>query len=746
MENTDAFKIEDGVLTRYAGADADVTVPEGVETLGGEAFRSSTTLRRVVLPRSLRRIEAEAFWGCAALEEIVFPPELRAVGAGAFSGTPWLEKQRAGCLYLGRVLYKYIGGMPPDTALEIRPGTVAVAGGALRDCAGLRAVAFPESLEEIGSWAFQGCVSLREAVLPAGLTALGAGAFCGCEKLRRAVLPETLRAVGRRTFKDCASLRELVVSPRLTDWGESALRGCRALADENGFVIASGVLFDYCGAGGEAVVPEGVETIGESAFCDNAAVTTLRFPASLKTIGRRAFERCASLREAPLPPGLKALGAEAFHLCRSLTEAAIPDGCAAVEPYAFMGCASLRALRLGAGLRRIESHAFMGCTALENVEFPEGLEQIGDSAFQKCRSLTALQLPGSLRRLGAAAFGDCSALRSLRVPAGCMDAPDETWLLSRFPNVEIYDLWLTGNTRFDEWVDKSFAAAILRRKDEYASALMRRDSGEAMDGLLRLLGAPSLGTIERYLAESLRLGCREVTAALLSWQRAHFDEQALQRAQDARMDKELGLLEYSEEELLALFRCAEEDGETRILEYRGTDSLVTVPARIGARRVTGFCLSRSERGVTANLQHVAPITDVVIEPGVERIGDYAFQRCGALIGVTIPESVRSIGAYAFSMCRSLTALRLPDALETLGDGAFSDCAALAALEIPARVKRVGQLTFKNCGNLRRVRIPQSVEYVWPNAFEGCGRLTVCGEPGSYAERFALENGFPFEAV
>ncbi len=745
MENGQAFTIENGVLTKYAGEAVDVTVPEGVEAVGDGAFRFSARLRRVVLPKSLRRIGAEAFWGCAALEELVVPDGLLSVGAGALSGTPWLEKQPAGCLYLGGVLYKYVGEMPPDTELKIRPGAVAVASGAFRDCAGLRAVAFPESLSELGSWAFQGCVSLREAVLPEGMTELAEGVFCGCEKLRRAVLPETLRRVGRRAFKDCAALRELVFPAELTDWGESALRGCRALADANGLVIASGVLFDYCGPGGEVTVPEGVETVGESAFCDNAAVTALRFPASLQRIGRRAFERCAALREAPLPPRLTELGAEAFHLCRALTAAELPSGCASMEPYAFMGCASLRRLTLGAGLRQIGSHAFWGCGALERVEFPEGLESIGSSAFQKCLSLTELRLPDSLKQLGSAAFGDCVGLRRVRVPAACMDAPDETWLISRFPNVDLYDLWLTGGTDFDPRVDRSFTAAILRRRDEYASEIMRRDSGAAMGGFLRLLGELPLGTLERYFPESLRLGCREVTAELLAWQRAHFDEPTLRRAQQERVDKELGLLDYSEEELRALFRFAEAEDGLHILEYRGLDSFVTVPARLGARRVTAFCLSRSERGVTGNLQHVAPITDVVIEPGVERIGDYAFQRCGALCGVTIPESVRHIGAYAFSLCRSLAALRLPDALLSLGDGAFSDCAALEELEIPPGVRRIGQLSFRNCGRLRRLRIPLGVEYVWPNAFEGCGRLTICGEAGSYAERFAKENGIPFAA-
>lgn len=43
-----------------------------------------------------------------------------------------------------------------------------------------------------------------------------------------------------------------------------------------------------------------------------------------------------------------------------------------------------------------------------------------------------------------------------------------------------------------------------------------------------------------------------------------------------------------------------------------------------------------------------------------------------------------------------------------------------------------------------VYIPASVTSIGYNAFAKCGRLTIHGEKGSCAERYAAENGIPFK--
>ena len=62
MSNIDDFIIENGVLKKYTGADADVIVPEGVTEIESYAFTAgdmsivNNTLVSVKLPNSLTSI------------------------------------------------------------------------------------------------------------------------------------------------------------------------------------------------------------------------------------------------------------------------------------------------------------------------------------------------------------------------------------------------------------------------------------------------------------------------------------------------------------------------------------------------------------------------------------------------------------------------------------------------------------------------------------------------------------------
>ena len=62
-ENTD-FLISGGVLVAYRGDAEEVTVPEGVRVIAGEAFADHDEIRKVILPVSLQNIDERAFAGC----------------------------------------------------------------------------------------------------------------------------------------------------------------------------------------------------------------------------------------------------------------------------------------------------------------------------------------------------------------------------------------------------------------------------------------------------------------------------------------------------------------------------------------------------------------------------------------------------------------------------------------------------------------------------------------------------------
>ena len=116
------------------------------------------------------------------------------------------------------------------------------------------------------------------------------------------------------------------------------------------------------------------------------------------------------------------------------------------------------------------------------------------------------------------------------------------------------------------------------------------------------------------------------------------------------------------------------------------------------------------------------IRRVVIDDGVEEIGDRAFSDCTSLEEITIPNSVTSIGEEAFSGCRSLKEITIPNSVEKIGKFAFFRCESLQNAEILGDVKTIEIGTFKECG-LRKFKVPKSVVTIREDAFRGCYELS-----------------------
>jgi len=66
-------------------------IPEGVKSIGTNAFIDNTDIEEVVLPESLISIEDCAFSGCTGLKKIKFPQGLKKIGPFSFFGCESLE-------------------------------------------------------------------------------------------------------------------------------------------------------------------------------------------------------------------------------------------------------------------------------------------------------------------------------------------------------------------------------------------------------------------------------------------------------------------------------------------------------------------------------------------------------------------------------------------------------------------------------------------------------------------------------
>ena len=68
----------------YWGENSEVTIPEGVQSIGDCAFSGCNSLTSLTLPSSLKLIGDSAFWGCSSLTSLTLPSSLQSIGYWAF--------------------------------------------------------------------------------------------------------------------------------------------------------------------------------------------------------------------------------------------------------------------------------------------------------------------------------------------------------------------------------------------------------------------------------------------------------------------------------------------------------------------------------------------------------------------------------------------------------------------------------------------------------------------------------------
>lgn len=131
----------------------------------------------------------------------------------------------------------------------------------------------------------------------------------------------------------------------------------------------------------------------------NNRPTKINIPAQIggvpvSAIGDHAFQRSA-LEVISLPEGMKTIGASAFKNCRYLREIHLPARIPAIEKECFSACEDLREIALPAGVLRIGQGAFEVCCNLTSIRIPASVQEIGEDAFYGCDSLRDVHYGGS---------------------------------------------------------------------------------------------------------------------------------------------------------------------------------------------------------------------------------------------------------------------------------------------------------------------------------------------------------------
>ena len=500
-----------------------------------------------------------------------------------------------------------------------------------------------------------------------------------------------------------------------------------------GITGTGGAIFAGCEELGSVSLPNSLKNIGQSAFWGCTALTEITIPENVDTICESAFRACdrmTAIRVAPeneyffsqdgvlldgkrseliqypagkkdasyqIPDTVMIIGPYAFSECTRLTELVIPDTVTEMGNSMCEFNTALQKVTIGSGVTEIPAAAFIYCPALTEVRMPKGLTCIGSFAFAGCQSLTEVTIPSTVNEIYYSAFSGCEALKNVTIPDS----------VNFIDSCAFFDCAMTEVTipASVTTIEAYAFGYCFDDEDEYYNFAPIEDftiRGEYCSAAYRYAKDNGFNFVP-LSDTTVFTGTCGVSGDELTWS----------------FDMETGLLNIS--------------GNGAMADY---DYMDPAPWNCFADM----------------------ITDVNLEDGVTRIGEFAFYCCEAVTNVTLPDSLTSIERAAFYYCINLTNVDIPEGVTTIGDDAFSRCFSLTNVNIPEGVTTIGEWAFMNCTSMTSVRIPASVTTIGDLAFgygyqeghKGVPYLiegfTVYGYTDSAAATYAAENGIRFIAM
>lgn len=360
------FSSQDGVLynsdktelLRYPVglSGSTFSIPDGVTTIGENAFYYSPSLTGIKISNSVTAIRDTAFGYCSKLTDLTIPSSVESIGGGAFVGCLGLTgidiaagnthfSYQSGVLYdVDKSELVYYSPQLTESVFNIPDDIKSISGYAFYNCGALTTVAMPEGVTSIGDSAFNNCTNLTGVTIPDSLTYIGDGAFANCLKLADIYIPEKVKHIGRAAFTYCVCLEKVVI-------------------------------------------PNGITAIEKATFSDCYNLTGIEIPDSVITIGEDAFYHCWGITSATIPGSVTSIGQCAFLSCEKLTNINIPNSVTSIGERAFQGCSELTGITIPSSVMTIENYAFSYCGTLASVYFDGNMPTLnGSEIFANCSS------------------------------------------------------------------------------------------------------------------------------------------------------------------------------------------------------------------------------------------------------------------------------------------------------------------------------------------------------------------------
>ena len=587
-------------------------------------------------------------------------------------------------------------------------------------------VIIPDSVVEIGDFAFNNCSSLDEVILPDTVNTIGSGVFAQCTSLTKInvagkvddinELPSSIKNVPDGVFFRCLNLPNLSLPENVETIGKFAFTHCAKLSNISiGNDVFVGVSSSIDGTNYDAELvsignyafqnaftnlgttyvsvnmPNSVNYLGDYVFENATGLQGAYLSESITKLGASTFKNCVNLNEKTVDmANITTLGESVFEGCISLTELKLNDKITTISKNAFKGCKGLRVVDLTQyPVTAIGDGAFFDCTSIEELEFNDDIESIGRNAFANCYEIRSVYVGDTISTISAGAFKNCSNLvlyYNTLLPLGSNRAAN--WVgegvteVSGVTKQTLYKDKDNKNNVVAEYVKVSSGNESYYKLTRYTDRLNRYEN---VDSLSFTIASSINGTPVKTINESAFKKCDGLVSVSFGagTQITSIGERAFAYAPDLK-------------------------------NVTNWPNITALPKEI--------------------FRGCASLESLELPVNIKVVGDYAFADCeklGSGSGSLSFANVSSFGVGAFSGCKNLTSVSLlgvgVGADYKLSANLFENCENLEniAFATGARIVGIGNSTFKNCTKLNNDNFTlwSTVTEIGESAFEGCASFT-----------------------
>ena len=640
---------------------------------------------------------------------------------------------------------------------------------------GIYSVTIPNTVTNIGDYAFAECIELQEILLPDSVTELGYNAFYNCNSLQNVHIGAGLTDLNG-AFDAC--------QPRTFTISDDN----PALCAENGVVFTKDkkVMLDIpVFKSGSYTVPDGVEAIGDYAF-GYTQLEEIILPDSVASIGEYAFY-CAGrgynvVVDVQLGSGITELAYRAFDTA-NIESIELPEGLVTINEAAFSRSA-LEEVTIPSTVTTVEADAFCQ-TQMDSVVIPATVTSIGSHAFgykdewnegnyTKVAGFTIDAPEGSAGYEYAVANGFAVGHTCkfgewiVTVEPGCETNGTEIATCSCGETIES-DINPLGHNfvdgvctrcgeseeevpfHYEEFEDSVTITAYIGGDPDVV--VPETINGKPVIGInnfhgwnvevtsvelpdtVQFIESHAFGTCSElktvimgddlsYIGDYAFADCTKLKSITFSNNLGHIGSCAFRNCNALESVTLPASLYYLSGDAFSACDNLENvyvsDGgdlysDNGVVMSAYSSMLVMYPSG----REDAYTVPEGIVSIGENAFAYSDITEVTVPDSVTSIGGAAFAGCEYLREATIGNGVTELAYYNFADCYSLSEISLPESLVSVGPAVFQRT-ALKRVEFPEGLESIGNGVFYHAQELERVTFPSTLKNIGNNAFYWAG--------------------------